>query len=37
MHALFPAARWQWPQHEAGRVGHPNGHFELATPLVRLA
>ncbi len=37
MHALFDVGRWQWPQDEPGRVGHPNGLFELAAVLTRRA
>lgn len=37
MRTLFAPARWQWPQEGAGRVGHPNGSFEFATVLTRLA
>ena len=37
MHTLFPATRWQWPAGELGRVGHPNGSFEFAAELTRLA
>jgi SAM-dependent methyltransferase len=37
MRALFAPTRWQWPQEGAGRVGHPNGSFEFATVLTRLA
>ena len=36
MRALFPSARWSWPEGEAGRVGHPNGLFEFAAVLTRL-
>jgi len=35
MQTLFAAERWQWPQGEPGRVGHPNGLFEFATVLTR--
>lgn len=37
MRTLFPPTRWHWPQIAPGRVAHPNGAFEFATVLTRLA
>lgn len=35
MRALFPAQRWQWPDHVEREVPHPNGLFEYAAVLTR--
>jgi SAM-dependent methyltransferase len=35
LHALFPAALWEWPGPPYERMPHPNGGFELALILTR--